>query len=248
MSGSKSSDVSLAAGATPQHEAEPVDPVQLTVHSMPGMREANELPRSRKGRWQLWFMLLVCVAPVVASYYMYYVARPSFGALNFGELIEPQRPMPEGQQLAALDGSPGGVLGDLRGQWLLVSVSGSACDDTCRNNLYFQRQLRESLGEGRERIDWVWLVTDDAQPPEEIRAALAHATVRRIDASAVHAWLAAASGHRLEDQLYLVDPHGNWMMRFPPNLTVASAEKVRKDLSRLLYVSAGWDRPGREAK
>lgn len=219
----------------------------MTVHSLPGMNEVSELPRSRSGRWQLWFMLLVCVAPVVASYYTYYVLRPSLGSLNYGELIEPQRPMPAEQKLTALDGSTS-VLGDLQGQWLLLSVASGACDETCRNNLYFQRQLRESLGENRERVEWVWLVTDDAAPPEEIREGLAHATVRRMDAAAVQAWLAPEAGHRLEEQLYLVDPHGNWMMRFPPNLTVASAEKVRKDLSRLLYASAGWDRPGRGAK
>jgi len=149
--------------------------------------------------------------------------------------------------VAALDGSSS-LLGDLSGQWLLLSVAGGACDASCRNNLYFQRQLRESLGENRERVDWVWLVTDDAPLPAEIREGLAHATVRRIDAAALQAWLSPAAGHRLEEQLYLVDPHGNWMMRFPPNLTVASAEKVRKDLSRLLYASAGWDRPGRGAK
>jgi len=219
----------------------------MTVHSLPGMSGVRELPRSRRGRWQLWFMLLVCVAPVVASYLTYYVLRPHVGALNYGELIEPQRPLPAQQPLTALDGASG-VLGDLRGQWLLVSVADGACDETCRNNLYFQRQLRESLGESRERVDWVWLITDDAPPPAEIREGLAHATVRRIDRAALQAWLAPTPGHRLEDQLYLVDPHGNWMMRFPPNLTVASAEKVRKDLSRLLYASAGWDRPGRGGK
>lgn len=228
-------------------EREPPDPMQMTVHSLPTMNSVGELPSSRRGRWQLWFMLLVCVAPVAASYFTYFVLRPHLATLNYGELIEPQRPMPAELKLTALDGSPG-TLGDLRGQWLLLSVAGGACDQTCRDNLYFQRQLRESLGESRERIDWVWLITDDASPPAEIRAGLAHATVRRVDQAAVQAWLAPAAGSRLEDQLYLVDPQGNWMMRFPPHLTVASAEKVRKDLSRLLYASAGWDRPGRRTQ
>ncbi|QEA11972.1 SCO family protein [Comamonas flocculans] len=238
MSGSNSSDA-LAAAA-----AESTDPVQLTVHSLPGALEARRLPDSRKGRWQLWLMLAVCVAPVLASYFVYYVVRPSGGLLNFGELIEPQRPMPQAQPIQALDGSAG-VLGDLRGQWLLLSVADGACDEVCRNNLYFQRQLRESLGEGRDRIDWVWLIMDDAAPPQEIRDALRDATVRRIDAQALQRWLAPSTGHALPEQLYLVDPQGNWMMRFPPQLTIASAERVRKDLSRLLYASAAWDRPGR---
>lgn len=230
-----------------QSPTEPAEPVQLTVHSLPPMQELNRLPATRRGRWQLWFMLLVCVAPVLASYFTYYVLRPHLGTLNFGTLIEPQRPMPADLELTALNGAPS-VLGDLRGQWLLVSVAGGACDETCRANLYFQRQLRESLGENRERVDWVWLVTDDVSPPAQVAKALARATVRRVDREALQRWLSPASGQRLENHLYLVDPHGNWMMRFPPNLTVASAEKVRKDISRLLYASAGWDRPGREAQ
>ena len=38
-------------------------------------------------------VLLVCAAPVIASYFTYYVVRPE-GRRNYGELIEPQRPFP----------------------------------------------------------------------------------------------------------------------------------------------------------
>lgn len=240
MSGSKSSDASLDAAVAHPADANAAAALQLTVHTP----VQAQLPQSRRGRWQLWFMLLVCVAPVVASYFMYYVVRPQ-GRTNFGELIEPQHPMPEHQRLTALDGSVS-ELGDLRQQWLLVSVAGGACDEICRNNLYMQRQLRESLGESSDRVDWVWLVSDDATPPEEIRPALAKATVRRMDLSALQAWLKPAPGHQLEEHLYLVDPMGNWMMRFPPRLDIQGAERVKRDLSRLLHATAGWDRPGRQ--
>lgn len=244
MSGFKSSDGFLGASAAPPADSAAADAVALTVHNLPGLGEAARLPQSRSGRWQLWLMLLVCVAPVVASYFVYYVVRPQAASVNYGELIQPQRPMPAQERVTTLDGHAE-VLGDLRRQWLLVSVAGGACDDTCRGNLYFQRQLRESLGDNRERVDWVWLVTDGAAPPAEIRAALTHATVLRIDRAALEGWLAPAAGHQLEEHLYLIDPQGNWMMRFPARIDVAGAEKVKKDLSRLLRASAGWDRPGR---
>jgi hypothetical protein len=38
-------------------------------------------------------VLLVCAAPVIASYFTYYVVRPE-GRRNYGELIDPQRPLP----------------------------------------------------------------------------------------------------------------------------------------------------------
>lgn len=240
MSGSKSSDASVDAAALQPTDAGEAVALQLTVHTPAQAR----LPQSRRGRWQLWFMLLVCVAPVLASYFMYYVVRPQ-GRTNFGELIEPQRPMPVHERVIALDGTVSD-LGDLRRQWLLVSVAGGACDDVCRNNLYLQRQLRETLGEGSDRVEWVWLVSDDAAPPQEIRPALAKATVRRMALPALQAWLQPAPGHELQEHLYLVDPMGNWMMRFPARLDVGGAEKVKPDLSRLLRASAGWDRPGRE--
>jgi hypothetical protein len=75
---------------------------------------------------------------------------------------------------------------------------------------------------------------------------LADATVLHIDRPALQAWLAPRAGQRLEDHLYLVDPMGNWMMRFPAHLTVDMAEKAKRDLSRLLRASASWDQPGRD--
>uniref|UniRef100_UPI003F833C2E hypothetical protein n=1 Tax=Alicycliphilus soli TaxID=3228789 RepID=UPI003F833C2E len=225
MSGSSSSDVFPA------------------VVQSPGPEPATQR-RRRVGRWQLLALLLVCAAPVIASYFTYYVIRPE-GRRNFGELIVPQRPMPADLHVAAPDGRQL-ALGELRGQWLLVSASGGACADDCRNNLYLQRQLREAMGREKERVDWVWLVTDDVQPPADIAAALAQATVLRVDGRALADWLAPAQGHALSEHLYVVDPMGNWMMRFAPRLDKAGAGQARRDLDRLLRASASWDQAGRQ--
>jgi hypothetical protein len=45
--------------------------------------------------------------------------------------------------------------------------------------------------------------------------------------------------------LYLVDPLGNWMMRFPAGRDRAGAAKAKRDLERLLRASSSWDRAGR---
>ena len=81
--------------------------------------------------------------------------------------------------------------------------------------LYFQRQLRESLGKDKDRLDRVWLVTDTQPIAAELLPGLKEATVLRVPADDVAHWLAPAPGHDIGEHLYVVDPLGNWMMRFP---------------------------------
>lgn len=185
-------------------------------------------------------VLLVCAAPVIASYFTYYVIRPE-GRRNYGELVDPQRPLPA---LAAV--SPEGQrieLPALKGQWLLVSVAGGACDTVCQQHLYFQRQLRESLGREKDRLDRVWLVSDEAAIPSALNTALQGATVLRV--AGLEQWLRPAEGHKLADHVYVVDPIGNWMMRFPANMDAAGAAQAKRDLERLLRASNSWDKAGR---
>lgn len=237
MSGSKSSSPTAEPGVLDQ-------PLGLTVHSLPLPQEAAlaDEQRTRSGRWKMLLVALVCAAPVVASYFTYFVVRPK-GSTAYGTLIEPQRPIPD---LAAttLDGRAVNLRG-LKGQWLLVSVAGGACDALCERHLYLQRQLREGLGKDKERVDWVWLVSDTAPVRPELKPALREATVLRVDPAALARWLAPEPGHPLADHLYLVDPLGHWMMRFPPGTDLAAAKGMRKDLERLMRASAGWDQPGR---
>ena len=220
-------------------------PLGLTVHSLPEPSGAlqTEVVRTRAGRWRMLAVMLVCAAPVIASYFTYYVVRPD-GRRNFGELITPQRPLPA---LVAKDlqGAPVNLQA-LKGQWLFVSVAGAACDTLCKQNLYLQRQLREGLGKEKDRLDWVWLITDEAPVPAELLPALKDATVLRVPAAGLAEWLQAEPGHQLPEQLYLVDPLGNWMMRFPPNLTPEGALKVKRDLDRLMRAAQFWDRAGRD--
>ena len=196
------------------------------------------------GRWTLIVLLLVCVAPVLASYFVYYLVRPE-ARRNFGELIEPQRPLPAVVG-TGLDGRSS-MLTALRGQWLLVSVAGGACERRCRAHLYLQHQLRESLGKERDRVDWVWLISDQAPVGDTLVPALRTATVLRVAPDAVASWLIPAAGSQLSDHLYLVDPMGNWMLRFPAGLDLVDAPALRRDLDRLLRASASWDQAGRSA-
>lgn len=219
----------------------PDEPLTLTVHTLPqpGEAAAVDAARTRSGRWKMLLLLLVCAAPVIASYFTYYVIRPE-GRSSYGELIDPQRPLPafsgtnaQGEQVP---------LDSLKNQWLLVSVADSACDAGCERNLYLQRQIREMLGREKDRLDWVWLRTGETPLTEPLAQATAAAVVLKVDAGALAGWLEAAPGQRLEDHLYVVDPLGNWMMRFPADV---DPKRARRDIDRLLRASSFWDRAGR---
>lgn len=67
----------------------------------------------------------------------------------------------------------------------------------------------------------------------------------RVPADALAQWLQPAAGAQLPDHLYVVDPMGHWMMRFPPHLDKATASKAKTDLLRLMRASASWDESGR---
>jgi hypothetical protein len=239
MSGSNSS----IPGAAPRAElsgAAALAPLHLTVHNaaVPELQQ-----RTRLGRLKMLLVLLVCAAPVVASYFTYFVIRPQ-GRSNYAELIEPQRPLPESLPLHALDGSAVSAA-QLKGQWLLVVVGSGDCDAACDRRLFLQRQLREMLGKERDRVDKLWLVTDDAPLRPALLEALRHPSptqVLRVPREALSQWLAPSAGHTLQQQLYIVDPLGHWMMRAPADPDPA---KLKRDLEKLLRASASWDRPGR---
>jgi hypothetical protein len=218
----------------------------MTVHGVAAPDLADPVviasQRTRGGRLKMLLVLLVCAAPVVASYLTYFVIRPE-GRSNYGTLILPTRSLPP-LALRTLDGATVPAR-SLQGQWLLVVVGPAACDAACDQRLFTQRQLREMLGKDRDRVDKLWLITDEAPVAPALRAAIeapVPLTALRADREAVARWLAPEAGHALEEHLYIVDPMGEWMMRMPARPEPA---RVKRDLERLLRASASWDLPGR---
>jgi hypothetical protein len=238
MPGSNSSAPASAA-------AERVSALALTVHSV-AVPEADAIARrTARGRLQMILLLLACASPVVASYLAYFGFFRPEGRTNYGDLISPARPMPGALALRTLDGQPVPA-SSLQGQWLLVVVSGGACDAACERHLWVQRQLVESLGVDAVRVDKVWLVDDGATPRSATLAGVASgrhpATVLRVPAAELGGWLDPAAHAALADHYYIVDPRGAWMLRSPRETEPA---RLKRDLERLLRASAGWDRPGR---
>lgn len=235
MSGSNSSK---PVGKPDVHDAH--DPVGMTVHSMPSAEDALVRPSTVSGRVKMLLVLLVCASPVVASYFSYYVLRPEGGNSAYGRLIQPTVATPDVAARTLDDQAL--PLRSIKGQWQLVLVGSGACDEACEKRLYMQRQLREMTGRERDRIDKVWLVTDDAPVKAELRKALEATSgmkILRLPREVVVGWLKPEAGHALEEHLYLVDPMGEWMMRMPVD---ADPMRVKRDVERLLRASASWHR------
>lgn len=196
------------------------------------------------GRWKLFLVLLVCASPLIASYLSYYVIKPE-GRTNYGTILDPRSyPIPE-LASATLDGQPR-TLEQMSGKWLMVSAGGADCLKACQEQLHAMRQWRLMQGKNMDRIQRVWLVLDDK--PVDTAALrrykdaegqdvdlLDGVTVLRAPAGAVGKWLPAGSGTSASDHVYLIDPLGNLMMRFPKD---PDTRKVYKDLAKLLKASA----------
>jgi hypothetical protein len=218
------------------------EPLGLVVHSLPTPQDTVTESLRPSGRLKLLAIMLVCSLPVIASYYAYFVVRPQ-GKASFGELIAPARAV--GNWLGTDLQGQTSPLAALKGQWLMVSVNGGACAAECQRHLYLVRQLRATLGQDKNRVDWVWLIPDSAPVDAAMNKPLGDAGVLRVDPAVLTEWFSVAPGKTLSDYIFVVDPLGNTMLRLPAVFDVADSAKARRDLERLLKASVSWDGPGR---
>jgi cytochrome oxidase Cu insertion factor (SCO1/SenC/PrrC family) len=185
------------------------------------------------GRWKLLAILFVCASPMIASYFAYYVAKPS-GRTNYGDILDPRLyPMPQ-LESKSLNGSKL-ELTAFKGKWIMLQVDASACAQVCKKKLYDMRQLRIAQGKAMDRIERVWLVTDTAPIQPELIKAFDGMHILSIDVEILAKWLPSENNTKVSDHIYLIDPLGNLMMRFPKD---ADPNKIKKDLSKLLKASA----------
>ena len=159
---------------------------------------------------KLVLIALVCAAPLVLGT-LAYVFRWSPGETsNYGELVPP-RP----------------VSGVERGKWVLVVFDSAACDAYCERKLYVMRQSRRAQGKDMGEVERLWVLTDAGKPRAELMPGIEGTRFATFSA-------AGFPGNALE-HIYLVDPYGNLMLRFPRD---PDPSKVIKDLQRLLRYTA----------
>jgi hypothetical protein len=170
----------------------------------------------------------VCAAPIVASYVAFYWWQPS-GRVNYGELLEPR--LMTDTPLERLDGGHF-RFSDLRGEWLLLVADSGQCDERCELNLAYLRQVRLAQGKEAERIGRVWMVVDNAVPRPELIAQ--HPGLHVVRGTRESLELLSPASASVAGHVFVVDPLGYLMMRFPEN---PDPRRILKDLSRLLRQS-----------
>ncbi|MGH8711926.1 MAG: SCO family protein [Burkholderiales bacterium] len=182
-----------------------------------------------RGRIELLLILLLCAVPVVAAYIAFYFWQPRQGTINYGELLPP-RPLPDAA-MQLVDGRAF-RMSELRGKWVLLQVDSAACSQSCQQKLYYLRQVRLTQGKEMQRIERAWIIDDNGTPQQDLMKEYAGTWLIQGAGSALLAALPAEDSAK--DHVYVVDPQGNLMLRFPRN---PDPQKMVKDITRLLKVS-----------
>lgn len=186
------------------------------------------VPIQLGSRGKLLLLLGVFALPVLAAYLAYFGWRPA-GHSNYGDLLK-VAPL---QRTAgdALDGAPFD-LAALRGKWVMVHVGPARCDADCVYQLYLMRQMRIAQGKDQSRIERLWVLTGSGAPDAALLQAHPGLHVWRPRDAAFAGQFPATSATGAH--IYLIDPLGNLMLRFP---AAPDPKRMMKDLRLLLKAS-----------
>jgi hypothetical protein len=143
---------------------------------------------------------------------------------NRGTLLEPI--------VSLIDAVPGSPIHDSR-SWRLLYASDGECGDRCREALYTLRQSRLMLGKEMDRVERVFLHGEHA--PDTLLVAEEHRGVVSMQDTALRAVLDDKKPASLPaGGFYLIDPHGNLVMYFSPDI---EPRDMVDDIKRLLKLS-----------
>lgn len=183
-------------------------------------------------------MLLLLAAffalPVVLVLAMYQIDwRPGSGS-SHGVLLAPPQPL----RLADLHDVQGRpfAAAQWKDKWHLVYVAGTACAADCLAQMHLLRQVHVSLNKEIGRVQRVLLVAAEA-PDADLAALQGQYPDLVVLAGAGSTALAeqfAQTDQTNVAHVYLVDPLGNLMMRYPDSY---APNGLRRDLERLLRYS-----------
>jgi cytochrome oxidase Cu insertion factor (SCO1/SenC/PrrC family) len=201
------------------------------------MADVNPMQNDRRlrGRLMLIFLVVLFFAPLFLATYLYQYHRDWFvgSHTNVGVLYQPVQTLHE-FHMQNLQGERV-AFSDWRGRWALLMLVDGSCDLACRASLYKMRQVRLALSHDADRVQRFLLLegTHDAGTMALMRNEYPGMPVvePRQDG-----WSDARAqfGEHPAGTVYLVDPHGNLVLRYPPE---APAKGMLKDLKRLLKIS-----------
>lgn len=187
----------------------------------------NENPQ-KANRRKLITLLLLLLAPVVISYTLFFSDyRPESN--NYGELLNVQKLSGSG-----VDQFDNTILRmkDLRGKWVMLMVNSGHCDEACQMKLYYMRQVRLVQNTEKHRVERLWLIDDNV--PVGADLVEKYEGTRFVNARDSELLDLIPTKETQRNHIFLVDPMGNLMMRFPEDL---DPSLMAKDIKHLLHVS-----------
>jgi cytochrome oxidase Cu insertion factor (SCO1/SenC/PrrC family) len=194
---------------------------------------------ARSARRKLLLLALLFALPMLVAYALYYGGWRPDAIHPHGELVQPARPITD-VALVLIDARPI-RFSELRGKWTLMTFSAADCLKACERNLHNMRQVIAAQGKEAERVQGLLVVTD-SKALDGLRYAMKDYPGTRVIVGPPDAVASLAGqfmfplqgGHDNQDHVYLVDPLGNFMMRYAAD---ADPTGIRKDLARLLRAS-----------
>ncbi len=184
--------------------------------------------RKGKGRLQLLLIAAVFLGPLALAAWLYF-AEPGLtpeARTNHGALLQPIVNLPE-----AVPGSPLHASND--GNWVLLHANLGECDEDCEFSLYTLRQSRRMLGREMDRLVRVFLHGDSA--PDTVLLTEEHTGLVTLQDRALADLLQRQRPDDLDaGGYYLVDPLGNLVMYFPPDIDPSA---MVEDIKHLLELS-----------
>ena len=184
-----------------------------------------------KGRLQLILIGAIFLGPMLIAYVLYESVggwTPDAGTQH-GDLLRPPGSLPD----VALAARESGAAPRFRGKWSLIVFSAGDCADVCQTALYETRQIHRALGHDRDRVQRFLYTASDAQNLASIESEHPELIVLARGSPASRALLEAVGDHATGD-VFLADPRGNLIMRFP---TGTGMRGIHEDLKKLLKIS-----------
>lgn len=192
--------------------------------------------QTRRGRMQMLLLLLACAAPVIASYFAYYVIKPEGGKTNFGTLVYPA----QGANSEWFDVP-------LQGKWtLLIARPAGECriqDKKCIEALFLMRQAKVAVGRESGRVQLIWVNTDGKSVDPAVKQAYDEKVAGfkvvglPVDPKVRAQFMSWLNQEGAGDQIQLVDPSPAKMMLIPVTNSPKEFTAIKKDLEKLLRLN-----------
>jgi cytochrome oxidase Cu insertion factor (SCO1/SenC/PrrC family) len=199
----------------------------------------NEKPKpARTWRLRLLLVAAVFVAPVAASYILFFSGWRPETVKPHGDLMTPARQITD-IELKKMDGSIV-RFSALPRNWVLLYLGSSECTSTCERALYTMRQVIAAQGRESHRL-YPAIIATDTRALDMLRYQLkeypdvlaltgsAEGIARLARELEVSGSPATEAGY-----IYVVDPMRNFVLRYSLQTDPSG---IRKDLQRLLRYS-----------